>query len=307
MLIFGKIKQILANNSPFFKFILLFLRNMNGFGTSSINVGGKLLSMEQPLVMGIVNVTPDSFHAASRVQTEGEILARARQMVADGAQILDVGAFSTRPGAQPVPPEVETARLETALRIIKGELPEVPVSVDTFRPSVAERCVTEWGADIVNDVGTIAMATPSADDERRKEEMFRLVARLKVPYILMSSAPTMDEMMLGFARDVDRLYQLGQKDIILDPGFGFGKTREQNFDILHQLDRLKVFRLPVLVGLSRKSMLRQGDADTDAQLLAATMAANEAALQQGADILRVHDVKEAAATIRRHCAAQCPQ
>ncbi len=274
---------------------------MNRFGTSSINAGGKLLSIDQPLVMGIVNFTPDSFYAASRVRTEGEILLRARQMVGDGAQILDVGAFSTRPGAQPVPPEEEAARLETALRAIKAELPEVPLSVDTFRPLVAERCVTEWGADIVNDVGTIAMVAPSADDERRKEEMFRLVARLGVPYILMSNAPTMEEMMLGFARDVDRLYRLGQKDIVLDPGFGFGKTREQNFDILQQLDRLKVFGLPVLVGLSRKSMLRQTPDDTPAQLLKPTIAANGTALRHGASILRVHDVKEAVETIRRHC------
>ena len=209
-----------------------------------INVRGRLVSLSEPLVMGILNVTPDSFYAGSRKQTEQEIVERVRQIVTEGGAIIDVGACSTRPGFQEVSEKEEMDRLRFGLGIVRRELPDSVVSVDTFRPDVARMAVEEFGADIVNDVSEGGTA------------MFRMVSNLRVPYILMSQQPTMREMLLSFAEKVQQLRDFGAKDIILDPGFGFGKTQEQNYQVMGELEKLQVMELPLLVGVSRKSIQR---------------------------------------------------
>lgn len=272
----------------------------------TINIRGRLMDLGTPQVMGILNVTPDSFYAGSRKQTEREIADRANQIVAEGGAIIDVGAFSTRPGAKEVSEEEEMHRLHNALEIVRREQPDVAVSVDTYRPSVARRCVEEWGADIINDVsegGITGIANvPLQGEERTKEdeypEMFRLVGELKVPYILMSVQPTLHDMLIGFAKEVQQLRDLGAKDIILDPGFGFGKTLEQNYEIYGEMECLQVMELPVLVGISRKSMIYKllgGDATT---ALNGTSVLDTIALMKGAHILRVHDVREAVEAVK---------
>ena len=247
----------------------------------TINVCGRLVSLSEPLVMGILNVTPDSFYAGSRKQTEQEIVERARQIVAEGGAIIDVGAYSTRPGAQDVPEAEEMERLRFGLGIVRRELPDSIVSVDTFRPDVARMAVEEFGADIVNDVSEGSTA------------MFRMVSNLRVPYILMSQQPTMREMLLSFAEKVQQLRDFGAKDIILDPGFGFGKTLEQNYQVMGELEKLLVMELPLLVGVSRKSMIFKLFGITPNESLNGTTALNTVALMKGASILRVHDVREA--------------
>ena len=259
----------------------------------SINVGGRLLSLESPLVMGILNCTPDSFFSGSRKQTEREIAERAQQIVAEGGRMIDVGAFSTRPGADEVPIEEELRRLQTALQIVRREVPDAIVSVDTYRPLVARRCVEEWGADIVNDVSEGGRTGIVGVAIHEEESMFATVAQLGVPYILMSVQPTIETMLKTWADDVLQLRELGQKDIILDPGFGFGKTLDENYAVMGELEKLAVMELPLLVGVSRKSMiwkLLDGTPDT---ALNGTTALNAIALLKGAKILRVHDVKEA--------------
>ena len=248
-----------------------------------INVRGRLVSLSEPLVMGILNVTPDSFYAGSRKQTEQEIVERVRQIVTEGGAIIDVGACSTRPGFQEVSEKEEMDRLRFGLGIVRRELPDSVVSVDTFRPDVARMAVEEFGADIVNDVseGGTAMA------------MFRMVSNLRVPYILMSQQPTMREMLLSFAEKVQQLRDFGAKDIILDPGFGFGKTQEQNYQVMGELEKLQVMELPLLVGVSRKSMIFKLFGVTPNESLNGTTALNVIALMKGASILRVHDVREA--------------
>ena len=253
----------------------------------TLNIKGRLLSLERPLVMGILNVTPDSFYAGSRVQTEEAIAARARQIVDEGGTFIDIGACSTRPGSTPVTEEEEMARLRLALGVVRRVLPEAVVSVDTFRPSMARMAVEEFGADLINDVGT-----PD------NEEMLRTVARLRVPYILMSSEPTLADTLLFFARRVQQLRDMGHKDIILDPGFGFGKTLEQNYTLLAQLEKLLVMDLPLLVGVSRKSMIYKVLGCQPDDALNGTTALNTVALMKGASILRVHDVKEAVECVR---------
>ncbi len=263
----------------------------------SINVGGRLLSLESPLVMGILNCTPDSFFSGSRKQTEREIAERAQQIVAEGGRMIDVGAFSTRPGADEVPIEEELRRLQTALQIVRREVPDAIVSVDTYRPLVARRCVEEWGADIVNDVSEGGRTGIVGVAIHEEESMFATVAQLGVPYILMSVQPTIETMLKTWADDVLQLRSLGQKDIILDPGFGFGKTLDENYAVMGELEKLAVMELPLLVGVSRKSMiwkLLDGTPDT---ALNGTTALNAIALLKGAKILRVHDVKEAVETI----------
>ena len=259
----------------------------------SINIRGKLFSLAEPVVMGILNATPDSFYAGSRKQTEQEIADRANQIVAEGGRMIDVGAFSTRPGATEVSQEEELGRLETALRIVRREQPDAIVSVDTYRPLVARWCVEEWGADIVNDVSeggrTGIVNTPISEPE----SMFETVARLQVPYILMSVRPTIHEMLLGWAEDVRLLRSLGQKDIILDPGFGFGKTLDENYDIMTRMEELGAMDLPLLVGVSRKSMIWKTLDGSPETALNGTTVLNTIALQKGARILRVHDVREA--------------
>ncbi len=259
----------------------------------SINVGGRLLSLESPLVMGILNCTPDSFFSGSRKQTEREIAERAQQIVAEGGRMIDVGAFSTRPGADEVPIDEELRRLQTALQIVRREVPDAVVSVDTYRPLVARRCVEEWGADIVNDVSEGGRTGIVGVAIHEEESMFATVAQLGVPYILMSVQPTIETMLKTWADDVLQLRELGQKDIILDPGFGFGKTLDENYAVMGELEKLTVMELPLLVGVSRKSMiwkLLDGSPDT---ALNGTTTLNAIALLKGAKILRVHDVKEA--------------
>lgn len=259
----------------------------------SINVDGRLLSLESPLVMGILNCTPDSFFSGSRKQTEREIAERAQQIVAEGGRMIDVGAFSTRPGADEVPIEEELRRLQTALQIVRREVPDAIVSVDTYRPLVARRCVEEWGADIVNDVSEGGRTGIVGVAIHEEESMFATVAQLGVPYILMSVQPTIETMLKTWADDVLQLRSFGQKDIILDPGFGFGKTLDENYAVMGELEKLAVMELPLLVGVSRKSMiwkLLDGTPDT---ALNGTTALNAIALLKGAKILRVHDVKEA--------------
>lgn len=268
----------------------------------TINIKGCLMDLSTPQVMGILNVTPDSFYSGSRKQTEMEIAQRANQIIEEGGSIIDVGAFSTRPGADEVSEEEEGRRLKFALDIVRREQPDAAVSVDTYRPTLARKCIEEWGADIINDVseGGITGITNVPLKQRQEEypEMFRVVGELKVPYILMSVQPTLETMMKGFAREVQQLRDLGAKDIILDPGFGFGKNLIQNYQIYNEMEKLNVMELPVLVGISRKSMIYKllgGDATTS---LNGTSVLDTIALMKGASILRVHDVKEAAEAVK---------
>lgn len=244
------------------------------------------MDLSQPQVMGILNVTPDSFYEGSRVQAERDIADRANQIVAEGGAIIDVGGCSTRPGASEVSEAEEMDRLRFALDIIRRELPYSVISVDTFRPDVARMAVEEFGVDIINDV--------SGGDA----DMFRMVSRLRVPYILMSVLPTLREMLLSFAQKVQQLRDFGVKDIILDPGFGFGKTLEQNYEIMNGLERLQVMELPLLVGVSRKSMIYKLLGFTANESLNGTTALHAVALMKGAGILRVHDVKEAVECVK---------
>ena len=252
----------------------------------TINVHGQLMSLSQPQVMGILNVTPDSFFAGSRMQTEQAIAGRANQIVAEGATMIDVGGCSTRPGSEPVSEAEEMRRLRLALGVVRREQPHAVVSVDTFRPDVARMAVEEFGADIINDVSEGSV------------EMYRMIARLRVPYILMSVQPNLRDMLLAFAREVQQLRDFGVKDIILDPGFGFGKTVAQNYSVMNQLERLQIMELPLLVGISRKSMIFKLLGLTPDESLNGTSVLNTIALMKGASILRVHDVKEAVECVR---------
>ena len=282
---------------------MLFLQSMTKIINSTINVHGKLLSLATPQVMGILNVTPDSFFAGSRKQTELEIAQRANQIVAEGGTIIDVGAFSTRPGADEVSMEEEMNRVRKARAVIRKEQPDVALSVDTFRPEVAQMAVEEYGADIINDVSeggiTGIVDTPlmqNNDDEY--PAIFRMMGKLKVPYILMSVQKDVHDMLKGFSKEVQQLRDLGVKDIILDPGFGFGKTMEENFRLLHEMDKLQVMDLPLLVGVSRKRMIWKTLDITADEALNGTTVINTLALTKGANILRVHDVKAAVEATR---------
>ena len=251
----------------------------------TLNCNGRLLDLSEPQVMGIINLTPDSFYAASRKQAEGEIMARCHQILLEGASIIDVGACSTRPGGELVSEEEEAERLQRGLRLIRREMPDAILSIDTFRPEVARMCIEEYGADIINDV-------------EGSDEMFQTVARLRTPYIYMSRKATVHDILLDFAQTVQRLRDLAQKDIILDPGFGFGKTPEENFQLLRELEKLHVLDLPLLVGMSRKRMVWQTLKVTPDNALNGTTVLNTIALQKGAFILRVHDVKEASEAVK---------
>ena len=247
------------------------------------------MSLDEPCVMGILNVTPDSFYAVSRAETEDAIARRAREIVGQGAAIIDVGACSTRPGSELATEEEEAERLRRAMRVIRQTLPEAVVSVDTFRPSVARMAVEELGADIINDVGL---------PKGTNHEMFRTVARLGVPYVLMSRAADMRTILLELARDVQLLRDCGQKDIIIDPGFGFGKSLDENYRVMRDLSQLELLELPVLVGVSRKRMVWQLLEVLPEQALNGTTVLNTMALERGAKILRVHDVREAVECLR---------
>lgn len=285
-------------NIVFFRGKLVNLQGMIKPVEYTINVRGRLVDLSQPKVMGILNVTPDSFYSGSRKQTEQEIAARANQIVEEGGAFIDVGAFSTRPGATEVDEAEEVRRLKWALGIVRREQPDVPVSVDTYRPSVARRCIEEWGADIINDVSEGGLTGIVNTPINESGSMFELVGELRVPYILMSVKPTLREMLLAFASEVQQLRDLGAKDIILDPGYGFGKTLEQNYQIMAEAERLLVLELPVLAGISRKSMIYKLTGGTPETSLCGTVALNTVSLMKGAGILRVHDVKEAVDTVR---------
>ena len=248
--------------------------------------------------MGILNCTPDSFFAGSRVQTEESIARRANQIIEEGGTMIDVGGFSTRPGGVEVPEEEEMRRLRFALPIVRREQPEAILSVDTYRPNVARMVVEEMGADIINDVSEGGITGIVGKEIHEEGDMFETVAQLGVPYILMSVQPTLAKMMQNFAAEVQRLRDLGAKDIILDPGYGFGKTLEQNYEIMSEAERLLALELPVLVGVSRKSMIYRLVGGDPTTALNGTTVLHTVSLQKGASILRVHDVKEAFETIR---------
>ena len=244
------------------------------------------MDLAEPQVMGILNVTPDSFYSESRAQTEREIVVRAHELMKQGASIIDVGACSTRPGSTLASEEEEMQRLRLGLRTVRSEMPEAVLSIDTFRPNVARMAVEEFGADIINDVSG------------GNDDMFRLVAKMGVPYVLSSVDGTMRQMLLTFAEKVQQLRDLGQKDIILDPGFGFGKTLEQNYEIMNHLEQLLVMELPLLVGVSRKSMIFRRLETSPAESLNGTTVLNTISLMKGASILRVHDVREAVECVK---------
>lgn len=259
------------------------------------------MDLSKPQVMGILNVTPDSFYAESRMKTEEAIRRRVRQIVEEGGSMIDVGAYSSRPGADDVSADEEMARLRRGMKIVREEAPEIPVSVDTFRADVAKMCIEELGADIINDISGGEL----------DKEMFHTVVKLGVPYILMHMKGTpqtmqeaphyddlMKEVMLYFSEKIQQLRDLGQKDIILDPGYGFAKTLDHNYELLVHQEMLSIFELPLLVGVSRKSMIYKLLGCTPDEALNGTTALNTIALQKGASILRVHDVKEAVEVVR---------
>ncbi|MBR5687206.1 MAG: dihydropteroate synthase [Prevotella sp.] len=254
----------------------------------TIRVGGKLLDLSSPVVMGILNVTPDSFYAGSRQQTDDAVAHRAEEIVEQGGVIIDVGACSTRPGGEQPTAEEEMSRLRRGLSVVRHVCPDAILSIDTYRPEVAQMSIEEFGAAIINDV--------TGGVERDAEgvaAIFRVAARERVPYILTSVQPSIREVLLTFARDVAQLNALGVADVILDPGFGFGKTLEQNYEVLSRMGQLQVMGLPVLAGVSRKSMIYRALGITPDEALNGTTALHMTALRQGASILRVHDVREA--------------
>lgn len=269
---------------------------MKGLLSYTINVKGKLLDLSEPQVMGILNVTPDSFFDGSRKQTEDEIRSRVEQIVSEGGSMIDIGAYSSRPGAADVSATEEMDRLRKGMKILREVAPDIPVSVDTFRADVAKMSIEELGADIINDISGGEL----------DKEMFKTVAHLKVPYILMhmkgtpqtmQQAPHYDDLMkeilLYFAEKVQQLRDFGQKDIILDPGFGFAKTLDHNYELMNHMEELKIFELPILSGVSRKSMIYKLLGNTPQDALNGTTVLNTISLMKGASILRVHDVKEA--------------
>lgn len=274
---------------------------METYNASYINVNGKLMDLSHPQVMGILNVTPDSFYAGSRQQTEADITCRTRQIVEEGASIIDIGAYSSRPNAEHITAEEEMRRLRTGLEIISRDYPQAVVSVDTFRADVAKMCVEEYGVALIND---IAAGEMDAD-------MFATVARLGVPYIIMHMQGTPQNMQMQphydnllkeifyyFSEKVQKLRDLGVKDIILDPGFGFGKTLEHNYELMSSLEEFSIFELPLLVGVSRKSMIYKLLGGTPEEALNGTTVLHTISLLKGAHILRVHDVKAAIETVK---------
>ena len=261
-----------------------------------INVNGRLMDLSEPQVMGILNVTPDSFYAGSRMETEKDIINRLHQITSEGASILDIGAYSSRPDAEHISTEEEMNRLRTGLDLVRKHQPEAVVSVDTFRADVAKMCVEEFGAAMINDISAGQLDAA----------MFGTIAQLGVPYIMMHMQGTpqnmqmnphydnlLKEVFLYFAERVQKLRNLGVKDIIIDPGFGFGKTLEHNYELMNHLDEFQLFELPLLVGISRKSMIYKLLGTTPEEALNGTTVLNTLALMKGANILRVHDVKAA--------------
>ncbi len=274
---------------------------MKGLLPYTINVGGKLMDLSEPQVMGILNVTPDSFYSASRKNTDQEIAGRVQIILAEGGSMIDIGAYSSRPGADDVSAEEEMNRLRGGLKILRDIAPDAVVSVDTFRADVAKMCVEEYGVQIINDISGGEL----------DEHMFSTVAELGVPYILMhmkgdpqtmQNGPHYDdllaEMLRYFGTKVQQLHELGVKDIILDPGFGFAKTLEHNYELMNRMQDLQVLELPMLVGVSRKSMIYRLLGTSPEKALNGTSVLNTLALLKGASILRVHDVKEAVEVVQ---------
>lgn len=274
---------------------------MQPFKNYTLNLRGRQVTIDRPWVMGIVNVTPDSFYSGSRVADDRTLVERVRQMVADGADIIDVGACSTRPGSGQIDAQEEMARLQWALAVIGREMPGVILSVDTYRADVARRCVEQWGVDIINDIsgGTMDKA------------MFPTMAMLKVPYVLMHMRGTPETMTTmtdygdvaadvldWLTRRIDELRQMGVADVIADPGFGFAKTLEQNYQLLGRLDAFHALDAPLLVGVSRKRMIYMPLGCTADEALNGTTVINTLALERGAHILRVHDVRAAAEAVK---------
>lgn len=269
--------------------------------TKTLNINGRLLDLSTPAVMGILNVTPDSFYSASRKRTEKEIDERIGRILREGGSIIDVGGYSSRPDAADIPADEEMARLRPALELLQRHYPGVPVSVDTFRAGVARTCVEEYGVGIINDISGGEMDA----------EMTDTVAALQVPYILMHMKGTpqtmtkqtgyrdmISEMMLYFSQKVRELHLKGVADVIIDPGFGFSKTLEQNYFLMNKLSEFTLFGLPLLVGISRKRMIYRLLGGTPEESLNGTTALHTVALQQGADILRVHDVQAAVEAVK---------
>ena len=279
----------------------------------TLNCNGQLLDLSTPQVMGILNATPDSFYAASRTQTEREIALRAEEILQQGGAIIDVGACSTRPDSKTATEPEETERLRLALKTIRDVAPDAVVSVDTFRPQLARMAVEEYGVAIINDVGAPANShcVPHSDLQVREEliansqkDMFRMVSRLRVPYIYMSHKSNIKDILMNCAETVDMLRTMGQKDIIIDPGFGFGKTVEENYEVMSGLERLQMLKLPVLVALSRKSMIYRLLGTSQEEALTGTIVLDTIALMKGANILRVHDVREAVECVKIVAAAK---
>ncbi len=278
---------------------------MNTPVSKLINVNGKLMDLSFPQVMGILNVTPDSFYAGSRKQTDAEIAARARQITAEGGSIIDIGAYSSRPNAEHISAEEEMNRLRQGLATVFRECPDAVVSVDTFRADVARMCVEEYGVAIINDISAGQMDST----------MFETVAQLGVPYIIMHMQGTpqdmqrhphydnlMTDILYYFSEKIKRLRDLGVKDIIVDPGFGFGKTLADNYELLNHMEEFGIFELPVLVGVSRKSMIYKLLGITADDALNGTTVVDTLALTKGADILRVHDVRAAVESVQIYAA-----
>jgi dihydropteroate synthase len=271
---------------------------------NSINLGGELIDFTVPVVMGIVNVTPDSFYDGGKMEDEIVMLSAVEKMVKDGVTIIDVGAISTRPGAQMISTKIELGRLLPAVQAIRKNFSEIPISIDTFRSWVAVRVIDEIGPIIVNDISGGGLDS----------KMFETIGKLKVPYILshiqgtpqsMQEDPQYDDIIKDISNylseKVKKLTKLGVVDVIIDPGFGFGKNVEHNYELLNRLDSFKVFQLPVMAGVSRKSMIWKALETTPENALNGTTVANTLALLGGADILRVHDVKEALEAIKIFC------
>lgn len=271
------------------------------FRPFSIVVRGRLVEYRRPAVMGILNITDDSFYDGGRYRAPAAMLDRARRMVGEGADIIDVGASSSRPGATLIPPDEEARRLAEAVRLLRSEMPEVVISVDTCYSRPA-RAAVEAGADIINDIGGGTL----------DKEMFATVAAMQVPYVMMHTRGTpadmqqmtgyddiVDDLAKCFSERLDTLYRMGAKDVWLDPGFGFAKTVAENHRLMHRLDELcTLFREPVLVGVSRKSMIYKPLGITPAEALNGTTVLDTMALERGARILRVHDVKEAVEAVK---------
>lgn len=267
----------------------------------TLNIRGTLTSLDTPVVMGILNITPDSFYADSRKQSEKAIEERVQVILTEGGTIIDIGGYSSRPDAADVSAKEEMDRLAFALNILNTHYPDAIISVDTFRAGVARRCVEEYGVAIINDIsgGELDAA------------MFDTIAALRVPYIMMHMRGTprtmqkntnyddmMEEIMLYFSAKIRRLRLMGVSDLILDPGFGFSKTVDQNYRLMNHLCEFSLFELPLLVGVSRKSMIYKFLGGTPADSLNGTTVLNTLALLNGADMLRVHDVKAAVEAVR---------